>query len=304
MAENTQTDTDEEIINPPPTPFRVASCDPCPSECENPFDRVVVSYLIAGGTRVMWNLREDFLDPRPLTFQLQFGMTANPDADDWENVGLSVVDNYLAIDGEQRAFAKYNTTYYRVKLTTTKGIYYSSPVNSIGILNWRDWRHAKEIIRREFKEDRWASVEGFLLKRRLTGIQCQNCLDDMTDDSVQPNCPVCYGTGFECGYFFPMECSYAAFSPKVIHVERQGERGTVTDIVVSAKMTLTALLMEEDVWVNRRTDERFYVHKITSTAEIRAVPILGEVEMRPIPATSVIYKIVIPDQIPGGFFGA
>jgi len=304
MADGTQTNTDDIIISNPPDPFRLQPCDPCPSECENPFDRVVVSYLTHGGTHVMWNLRDDFLDKQPLTFQLQYGMTANPDANDWLDVGLPVTDNYLAVDGEQRAFAKFNTTYYRVQLTTSKGTYYSVPVNAMGALNWTDWRHAREIIRRELKEDRFASVEGFLLKRRLTGIPCQNCMDDMTDDTVNPDCPICYGTRFECGYYFPMACSYAQFSPRTVHVERDGARGTITDIAVVAKMTLMTLLMEEDIWVNRFTDERYYIHSIRSVAEIRSVPILGNVEMRPIPASSPVYGIVIPNQIPGAFLDA
>jgi hypothetical protein len=31
-------------------------CGVCPPDCESVFDRVVVSYLVRGGTRVMWEL--------------------------------------------------------------------------------------------------------------------------------------------------------------------------------------------------------------------------------------------------------
>ena len=50
----------------------------------------------------MWELLDTFTDKGPLTFQLQVGSTANQDADDWENVGLPVTDQYFALDGEQR----------------------------------------------------------------------------------------------------------------------------------------------------------------------------------------------------------
>ncbi len=59
----------------------------CPPDCENVFDMVHVSYLIRGGTRVMWELLPTFTDPQPWSFQLQVGETGVEAADDWEDVG-------------------------------------------------------------------------------------------------------------------------------------------------------------------------------------------------------------------------
>ena len=79
----------QRIIGQPPLP--AATCqDVCPSQCESVFDVVHVSYLIRGGTRVCWQLLPTFADPLPYTFQLQVGQSANPDADDWEDVGVSI----------------------------------------------------------------------------------------------------------------------------------------------------------------------------------------------------------------------
>ena len=72
-------------------------CDP---SCGSVFDRVVVSRLTRGGTRVMWELLNSFLDPLPHTFSLEVGKTANNQADDWAQVGLSVTNVFVAVDGE------------------------------------------------------------------------------------------------------------------------------------------------------------------------------------------------------------
>src|SRR6478735_7071357 len=92
--------------------------DDCvPDLCTSPFDRVVVTYLLRGGTRVFWELRDSFVAPGPYAFQLQVGSSENRDADDWENVGAPVTDAFQAVDGEQRIFGKVRWQFYRVRLT-------------------------------------------------------------------------------------------------------------------------------------------------------------------------------------------
>ena len=62
-------------------------------------------------------------------------------------------------------------------------------------------------------------------------------------------------------------------------------------------MLLTDLMGEDDIWVNKRTDDRYYIHKIDHVSEIRGCPLIGNVEMRPIAYSSVVYDIKIPDQL-------
>jgi hypothetical protein len=262
---------------------------------------VVVSYLIGGYARVMWELLPTFTDPNPLSFQLQVGKSNNPDADDWEDVGLPVEDQYFAYDPEQRVWGKTNWTHYRVQLASVRGVYYSDPVAGMGTLDRRSWRLAREMVRQRRVAYRVGpgGQRGYLLKRRWTGLPCTVCLDVQTGDPTNPACPRCYGTGFECGYYYPMSCVWAEMSPRARRTQLDGgqSRGTVDDIVVQADMLLVDLMGEDDVFVAARTDDRYYVHKITHTAEMRGVPICGLVEMRPVPYSSIVYSIPIPDQL-------
>lgn len=277
-------------------------CQPCPPACAaNPFDRVVVSYLIRGMTRVLWELVPTFTDPGPLTFQLQVGQTNNPNADDWENVGIPVVNQYFAYDPEQRVFGIDNTTHYRVILTTPNGEYVSDPVDGMGVLDHRMWRCAREEIRRRKVDLRYgpSGQEGYLLKRRITGTKCPVCTDYQTGESRDPQCPSCYGTGFLCGYYFPMSCVWASLSPatKRIELDAGQMRGTIEDISVSATMLAIDLLSENDIWVAKKTDDRYFVHRVSNTAEYKGVAIVAQVEMRPVPFSSIIYSIEIPAQL-------
>jgi hypothetical protein len=279
--------------------FATCEAAPCPSACENVFEMVHVSYLIRGGTRVMWTLREKFNDPQPWMFQLQAGRTANQDADDWTNVGLPMTNSCYMIDPEKRNYSKGGQdAHYRIKLVTPVATYYSEPTAKAGILNLRDWRLAHEIIRKERLRFRYATQDGYLLKRRITGNNCPRCLDLQTMEVKDPYCPQCWGTGKECGYYYPIGCVWADLSPltRRRQLDNEGMRGTVRDIVITGRMLMLPLIEEKDVWISRKTDDRYYIESIQDVAEIRGVPLVANVELRPAPYTDVIYNIAIPQQ--------
>lgn len=273
-------------------------CSTCLPTCSAPFERVVVSWLIRGGTRVYWSLKSTFTDPMPYEFQLQVSQAKNQNADDWTDVGAPVTNQYAAVDGEQRIFGKIRWNFYRVQLTTVNGVYYSEPTGIEGTLSKRDWRIARELIRQELLRMRqYAGQQGYLLKRRITGQPCPVCLDALTNEVRDPYCPTCFGTGFYCGYFFPIDCVWADIDPRTYHIQQTKSRGTTADIVVKARMLNTWMLSEEDIWVNKVTDDRYYIHTVQHVAEIRGVPIAANVEMRPAPASDPVYAIEIPDQL-------
>jgi len=270
----------------------------CPPECPEVFDMVHVSYLIRGGTRVMWLLQSDFNDPLPWSFQLQVGYTGGQDSNDWADVGLPVENGCYAIDTTKRVYSKTQSTHYRVEVTTPNGVYYSQPTSKDGILGKRDWRLAQEIVRKEKLRGRYSSQDGYLIKRRSTGEPCSACLDPQTMEVTDPYCEECWGTGIQCGYYYPMACIWADLSPRTrrMHQDDQSMRGTIKDIVISGRMLMLPLIGEQDLWVSRQTDDRYYIHSIQDAAEIRGVPLIANVEMRPAPFTDVIYNIPIPQQ--------
>jgi hypothetical protein len=282
-------------------PNIISECgDPCAPQCPSVFDRVVVSYLIRGGTLLTWELLPTFTDEGPLEFQLQYGTTDNNDSDDWIDVGLPVENVYFAYDGEQRVFGKTNWAFYRVKLTSSIGVYYSDPANANGTLERRSWRLAREMVRQRKKAYRVGvgAQEGYLLKRRWTGVPCPVCLDYMTREVRNPDCPQCYGTGFKCGYFYPMACVFAEMDPRTYHLTIEDQqRGVIKDVAIRAEMLMADMVSEQDVWVAKKTDDRYFVHEIQNTAEIRGTPLVAKVVLRLIPYSSILYTINIPQQL-------
>jgi hypothetical protein len=80
------------------------------------------------------------------------------------------------------------------------------------------------------------------------------------------------------------------------HMDDQGMRGTIQDISIQARMLMLPLIDEKDVWVSRETDDRYFIQAIQNVSEIRGVPLVANVELRPAPYTDIVYRIPIPQQ--------
>jgi hypothetical protein len=259
------------------------------------FDRIWITHVTIGGTVVEWALKANFNDPGPFVYQLQLGRTGSNTADDWINVGLPVEDACYAVDDSQRVHGRTQWTHYRVKLTTDAGVFYSNPEPVFGKLDNYDWRRVKEIIRsyKLYLQKTHAGTKGSLLKRRLFGTPC-SCTDELTQGIRLPNHEECYGTGIVGGYFDPIPCSYAEFSTEAFYNTVDDARGTVQDGPdARVKLLNVPQVFSGDVWVNATTDERWYIHDISTIAEVRGVPIILGCTFSLAPFKDVIYQFPV-----------
>lgn len=272
----------------------------CESECSWVFDRVFVwPQISAGSTRVEWTLHPNFADEGSYTFQLQVGKTGLDDATDWTDVGAPVVDTYFALDTAQRVYGKFQWTHYRVKLTSSAGVYYSTPQLALGNLGFADWNRARELLRLEkLRLVKEAGQEGYLLKRKLFGTTC-TCIDTVTKEVKNPQHSDCYGTGIVGGYYEPYSCFYVEQSTKVNRSHIDPMKGTANDrTTVAGRMLNVPQVFSYDVWVDRDSDLRWAIHNIQSLVEVRGVPLVVSCEMRLLPFTDPVYQFDISGQVP------
>jgi hypothetical protein len=261
------------------------------------FRRLKIDCVIAGGTRVSWDLNPHMVDPGPYSFQLQVGHTGLTDADDWEDVGAPEIDTYYIIDDEKRTWGKTLDPHYRVKLITGVATYYSEPESCDGKLSKRDWLNAREIIRKEIlRHSVLTSPEGYLLKVRRYGPRCTECTDEFTEEVSKTNCPDCYGTGFQNGYFEPMPACFADLSQPQVRDHRNPSKGMDKEYVISARFIGDTQLYSYDVWVNKTSGERYYLHTIKTAAHVRGVPIVYDAELRLAPFSDVIYTVPVGES--------
>lgn len=261
------------------------------------FSRVSVDHLVGGGSRVSWELQKTFTDPTPHTFQLQVGNTGVTGADDWADVGAAAVDTFFSVDSTQRIYGKRLTTHYRVKLTAGASVYYSKVAATYGLLSKRDWLLAKAIVRKEMlRHTKKTSPNGYFLKRKwreTASIVNHNIVDPLTGETVRTIGTTGKGTS-KAGGYYPAVSMYMELSPETHDVAKdlQG-RATINDVRVTGRTVAFPQLNTKDVWVDSTSDKRYFVKTVQHTAEIRGVPIIVKVGLRPAAFNDPIYEVVI-----------
>jgi hypothetical protein len=260
--------------------------------------------MVRGVTRVWWQLESTFNEPGPRVFQLQVGNTGLRDAIDWRNVGAPVTDGYLAYDDAWRATGGDLVTHYRVTLTTNNEVYISQAVNCFGELAERDWVLAREVLRKERLRHKYVSVDGYLLKPYRFGRPCKKCRDELTGETLNSNCVICNGTGFEVGYHppLPLQCWDLSLQTIEEQIDNQVKGTTRDNAEVTARVIGFPGISRHDIWVNGKSDERWFVHKIAVAAAVRGVPLIYNVTMGLVPFNNPIYAIEIggePAERPG-----
>lgn len=264
-----------------------------------PFKRVSVDHMIRGVTRVWWQLDSAFNDTGPYSFQLQVGRTGLKDATDWKNVGEPVVDGYVALDPAWRESGYDNTVHYRVVLTTARTKYVSQAASCFGQLNERDWLIAGEIVRKEQVRNKLVASPGYLLKRMRYGKQCTRCLDPLTKEITDNDCPECGGTGFAVGWHPPLAMQCWDLSPQVIDedVDNNAKGNTRNQPYVTARVIGFPAVNKWDVWVNANSDERWSVESIQIVAAIRNIPLVYQLKLGLLPFSNSAYAIEVGGEV-------
>lgn len=261
-----------------------------------PFRRIGVDHRIIGVSYVWWELNRQFHDPPPYSFQLQVGNTGIPDATDWINVGAPVVNGYYAYDDERRVgdYGKRLLTHYRVILTTTAGVYVSQPAPTYGELSERDWLLAREITRKERLRHSLVSREGYLLKRLRFGTLCTACADPLTGEVTDSSCPQCLGVGFVTGYHPSVAVQLDMGPEAIIELRKAAEPpGPVRPVDLRGRTLGFPQANKEDVWVDGKSDQRWYVTEILHVAEWRGIPLVVELGLRLAPYTDTVYQVAV-----------
>lgn len=182
--------------------------------------------------------------------------------------------------------------YYRVSVRAESGVTYTSVPTPIG--DRLDRRNM--LLRRKLQRDLSVGLQKFngvpvsILKRRRWGTRCPACFDALTKSVTKPKCEVCYGTGYDGGYWDPVE-THARFTVTA-------PQTTITSMgkVDITQMRLYLLdypvLEPDDIIVHKYMNRRYLVKQLTQT-ELRTVPVHQVAIINELPRDSVEYRIPI-----------
>ncbi len=280
-----------------------------PTTRDMTFDRLTVDHLVRGSTRVSWGVYYQVLDEQPWTFTLQVGETADPDADDWADVGTPVVNAFYAVDDARRDYGTVRTVHYRVKMATPAGTYHSKPAAAFGLLGLHDWLLAREIVRKEHLRDRLITVEGWLLKRRRHGptiaAEAANdprtmVVDPLTGDILRRKGAAAEptkGTEYLGGYYEAMPYALDVANIAALDGVNPSATGNVNDgsILPVGRGLLLPYVSYRDVFVSKQSDMRYEITKVETRGHWKGVPLIGSLSLRLVDFDDIIYTVPVPE---------
>lgn len=197
---------------------------------------------------------------------------------------------------ENLGFLSLNRTlYYRI--TATAGNEQTSAIEPVG----DQLPRRQYLLRRKMQRDlrvglKFSSIPLAILKRKHWGVRCKECFDLLTKKVTKSRCEVCYGTGFEGGYFEPVRVDGR------ISVDTVQSQMTQQDLVEVNQKTLTLLdyplLETDDVVCELRMNQRYVVKQVART-ELRTVPVHQRAYLSELSRDGIEYRLFInKDHMP------
>jgi hypothetical protein len=257
-----------------------------------PFKDILIFYDGLGNTNVSWILDNRFDDPFPHVFTLEF----SPNRAGFESNEYSLIAEGSKVaqlsDGVFRTAGMTNTAFYRVRLTTPAGTYYSPIKGLDGNVDRSHVGLLRELLRKEallFRKDR-GGVHGYLFKKRYYGPKC-TCYDKNTIKLVTNACIKCAGTGFVDGFFPGI--------PFPILIENQEIRnsqitnvGNVDIRQLGVRCFANPVADSEDLWMETDTGKVYEIGKYTVAARLSYQPVAAKMEMKELPLVDSISLLI------------
>lgn len=261
------------------------------------FKRVRV-YVTSNDTKVIeWRLDPCFLLPGDT---IMFYVETARSGGEWTRLNPDdpITNDCVYVDTTQGRCNYDNDIYYRIALFDGVKDLFSQPEPIMGVWNHHDWLIARDIVRREYLRLRkFVGAAGWLLKRRSYGVKCPRCLDFDTQQPSVTNCALCFGTGYERGYFDGIPF-WVDFSVVESGKDVQMPIGTTDNTIRAARCVAYPMLDTYDMWVDGDKNKRYIIRKLKTVAEVRARPLVYTAEFHEIPGGRVEYDVPIDQPVP------
>lgn len=258
----------------------------------NPFKSLQL-FPNAQGDRLQWALDPVFQDPLPYNFTLQ--ITETPDFSEL-TYEKSVGDTFYAVDDSGLRKNLGDDWFYRVKLVTGAGTYFtdSLQVNSTENMTQNAYAKAKEITRKEFVRMRYTGQPAWLLKRKNYGVVDATQVDEVSGVAMSDNVGG-HGVGIEGGYHEPLKFTLSREQTNRQRVFNEQGLGVQENYEFAFRAVGFPSMENRDIVVLANTDQRFNLANIrTVYMPGTTIPILQILQCKLIAPTDTIYKIAMP----------
>ena len=257
---------------------------------EDVFTKVTILPHYALGFIFSWEISQSVVDLGPWRFVVE---EAPAHDGPWTSNSPVLVNTTHWIETSRRTGNKNLTLFFRVRLTTPRGTYYSAVREPYFTLNRREFFLARDIMRREVLHAK--TLAGGLAKvwlRSTFGPKCRVCADPVTGDVLDSACTTCYGTGRDPGFYGPYDIWFVPTPTQRDTVMAPDGTGTREPIVNTFKTIGFPHVKDGDILVDTQAGKRYYTDAVSQAVELRGYPLVQQIEGREIPTSDPVYNLL------------
>lgn len=138
-------------------------------------------------------------------------------------------------------------------------------------------------------------VAGVALILKREGERCPSCWNVIEAKRMKDYCPVCFGTGWDGGYWDPISFTFRYLRmPSVGQINLDG--APTYDSVYQVQALYYPALLEGDVIVDTHNAERFRVHTIELVTYRSSFPVFQNITAIRIPKSDALHALTIPEE--------
>lgn len=256
-----------------------------------PFASVIALPLPNNKVKLQWVIDATFIGEKPWKFQPQVNYYGG-DPDQWEDLGPEVTDVFEIEADITIPVVKTVLPFYRVKFsfggsstTYTSDIAVSLPISLQLAM--------QKIIRNVTLQKRSSPVRrGILLKKKMNGTECSDCVDELTKQATKSDCEICYGVGIVGGYWV-QDNPNVIFLSEYQSISDVSNLGHIDPIKRACMFVGLPVPMVGDIWVDTTTNRRYVVRETANAGMIFDVPIVTKATLGLLASGDIAYKIEV-----------
>jgi len=268
-------------------------------ECGADKFEVEISPQIEGQTLILWDASQVVpSDAGALTAQIEFSRYDVSASSAWSIVRAHALNIGIWQDPLQRVFGKNSNAYYRIAIRDVAGtVYRSLPTRAGDYIPKLMKPIYNEIIRRwQNRGKRGELRRGYILKKIRYGPRCTICRDRDSGNLLQSQCAICFGTGWQLGYYRASYCVYAELAALQVTEQLSLEQNFAGGSTTQIKLLNYPRLYPGDVWVEEATDHRWELGDILHGQAVGSVDVITTCAASRLDFTNVAYQFQTTGQ--------